>query len=1611
MRHPFRSTMSARLLFILVLTFSFRTICTTPDQNLLRALESTTRFFDHLRLEYEYQSPTRDLYKSIDHRISEYVNRLKKSSNLSREKRQLDTDKDVRVLSGFERTPGLDFSDAIDVTFFVYRNERGPPRWYAAALNSSGISLFLYEPTRAFTRIGFSGVEHGTRITSQSSSIATIFLVQRSTGDTHVFRMRQGPAKKIVERVQTVKTPNATDLTLWQGMKKTYLAISSSKRIAVFAWVGEYFDEIQTLHIGAKRVVAFQTTGAMHLLALDQSRTSLFKFLLHTREFVLSQRFSGANDATKFSREDGHQGEYFLALARDDSTLIYKQSKHRFVPFQGISGAHKITAFYNQAAILLFLVRNNSLNVLQYDGWKFAELGVRTSGIFDIRPLDLSNGRLLAVKVRGSGDSGTNEGGIFKNNTKSSWNLLKFVWARKESETSLREKTKLWCTDSLNSLIPATVDLPQLKLPLRIEQGSIQILHARKINGESVEKFVKATRRWGELHSEVLMQEKSSKNYISRVNPILKSIDASNIRISCTGVCRAKNTITVEKETFMDKVRWLNNDKQNLSFETVRILSSKNLPCPVAAPKIKDVTVDGYVNGISFPNFAEDVLKVTGDQIFTGSPTFAELRVRNAKILLDIASDFTRQEIEALSIETDELEVAPGGFLLPLNSEPGTVMTGSLTVSDARIKGVVDSRGKINGTVGTKFSRIINVPEALEIPGNITLNNVTVLEDFRVEDIKRKEGKSYKDIISKAVPLNAPRVGVRLELRNNKVSWNNMTVHNFPYKWLTKNHLGHSLITGHKTATRSEITLGNLVHENLPTPRLPLRVCGVAAISEGVWESNLVVDKGTAKSVRAINLFSGSELSEIYLDSVPTIEEMPWALKNLTGQIKVKEAEIDYVRGVEFQELKNTLSKWSEPTRLKGPIRFTNLKTHELMTSGKFNVPLPLEIQNLQSRGNLYVSILNDVKIDEFLRDSVKLDDNLSLTNVTFAGGLEARELYATKTSFSLQENMPRYLGSKEILGSFEAEAMEVPNLLNIPSSGIPINIIVDGNVQFMKEPKITNINNKNLDELFSEVLLTDRPFRISAEFVLFKNVTFENDLTILQSFDTPDLGPWFDLENRLLSKTKPQMINVEASFASVAAPKIVASSKSHLRSNVSWLHDLEYNSLKINEPQVSANKWNFEELIITGDYEFRDQINGLNFATDVVRKDARENIVRGKKIIRHLEAQSMNGLKFDKFARKTLKKNNGNETIVVKGWKTFKTVEMKNLRVEGTVNGKKVENSLQKSANQILQGTKVLNGCTRASTIVTEGLVNGIRLNSFVEQQLKKKSPLQIIKTPISLNNKLTISGNVTIKGLYNGIELRNFGDVTRSLGSTNETLAKLIVFAEGIENAIDSRAFYWDNLELVETNSKALNFDLTNEEQIYFVDLGNCGIVDFSLYCDRASIFQPVLVIPNDSRVLAARVIDFSGLPLVVFVTSDPGGGVFIFRYDPTGRSFYKFAALLVPGIIEGSFTTTINPLWIALRLRDHLMIIRYEIRSNFEEWTIPGGGPFLMSSTPSDEFFIFRNDGVWKLGGLGGPRKILDSKFHGQIDTFTIGNDYYVQLTDKNATNLLRARFIGN
>ena len=129
--------------------------------------------------------------------------------------------------------------------------------------------------------------------------------------------------------------------------------------------------------------------------------------------------------------------------------------------------------------------------------------------------------------------------------------------------------------------------------------------------------------------------------------------------------------------------------------------------------------------------------------------------------------------------------------------------------------------------------------------------------------------------------------------------------------------------------------------------------------------------------------------------------------------------------------------------------------------------------------------------------------------------------------------------------------------------------------------------------------------------------------------------------------------------------------------------------------------------------------------------------------------------------------------------------------RVNGTIMGRTIENALLKSSTQTLRGPKKFQGSLSSPSIIMNGLINSINLANFVENQLKKHAPSQIIESSLMLSNNLKILGNMTINGLYQGIELINYKSTEEIFASVEEKLSELIKFSEGIDVALESEFF----------------------------------------------------------------------------------------------------------------------------------------------------------------------------------------------------------------------------
>ena len=359
-------------------------------------------------------------------------------------------------------------------------------------------------------------MENGTRILTNGYESATLLVIQRSVGDSLVFRLSQENKQQTLRNVQTLDTPDAIHSTLWRGMKQIYLAVSSSKSITIFKWLGEHFDRIQTENFGATRLVPFQTGGWMHLIATDEARTSILKFILRTNEFDVVQKLVAAKDAAAFYLENGHLSEHFVALAGKNSTVIYKQYKHRFVPFQELPWADEIRTITNDnKVILIILITKGDLKIYLYDGWKFIESDIRNPGFVDVVPISLRGEELLAVKMNYTKEEnyfgkeqtnnfeeeqagndlsqnvenfGANDYSNLEDNevlrvAGTFWSLRRITWRRRKTWKNLEEETKIWCQDSLQKTLRLPPVLPESAETVRIQNGRVESLQVQYVRG------------------------------------------------------------------------------------------------------------------------------------------------------------------------------------------------------------------------------------------------------------------------------------------------------------------------------------------------------------------------------------------------------------------------------------------------------------------------------------------------------------------------------------------------------------------------------------------------------------------------------------------------------------------------------------------------------------------------------------------------------------------------------------------------------------------------------------------------------------------------------------------------------------------------------------------------------------------------------------------------------------------------------------------------------------------------------------------------------------------------------------------------------------------------
>ncbi|KAM0726481.1 hypothetical protein ACS0PU_007665 [Formica fusca] len=1499
---------------------------------------------------------------------------------------------DVNVLEGFEEASSFNLPDFQDIAFFSIRDEyqQSLMTWLAAAVHSSNISLYQFVDNKA-QFVGTYPLPDGKRIIVSNYSVGTLIVVQKGTDGIVILRLGKNKNGDYeLQFKQEFEIPGVMHADMWLGMNQLYLGIASETKIFVYVWLGEHFDKTDSLLFGARKLLPFQNKSFIHV-AIVGSLTKIFRFSVRSNKFVEMQRLRYARDVSSFYFKEGHFEEHFLILAGNDSTILYKEMYGRFVPFQRIASATYIHSLAMGNTTVLLFAEEDAIGIYQYNGWRFLKTHTK----------QLSNTR----QIRRIHSYSNNQDVLVAQNQDGEWKFLRPIWAAKKTWKSLQNGIAAWCSEMKQKLSQRILEkIPESKNPV-ISNAHIGRLRVQNLNDYNAEELIRLTRQYKNAIAKLnatnsfLAQETEHTEESKRT-----VLYGKKITVKCKTSCRIHRIITDDE--VKPAAKYVNSEiaNQTLEFAKVKVKTINDWKCPVPNFNIDDISVKESINGILMPDLQEKTLKISGDQEVSGTHIFANLHATNASIPLDIATSRTRQIVRMRKATVKELYLTEDEFFLPLNGTT-TVMNGSITAAKVRVTGLVEMKGGITGKGIEKLAPLKYISAPLTLYGDHFLQNVTFSNFVKAKDIVRTHGLSLKEILKNRLPLNS-NVSVHLILSSDKTQWSNVTLWDYA-NWVTKNSAEPVVISGAKF-TNNSVILTNATYAKLPIPKLTIPLCATEVVTPEIIISLMTVDDFVVKNLNVSHVIGADNLNTTVFNPVSALHSVDFSKKLFTGRVFVKNILASEIKGTDLRDLNIQMNKWMDVNHFKGPISVTKLVVDNLETPAYLNLSLPTRINNVIVKADSDIEKINNINIQSFMENVLKVNDVISLEHVSFANGFTSNHIYASRSTlnFSYLDAHPN-LNSKQISTTLKTAGINVPQTFGYVASDIPSTFVIQGSAKFSTEPTVQNIRDVNLKQLSEDIWMANEDTILSGSNMNVKNITLKADIMIHHPTNSLNVKMWSELSGKLLSKTKEQHITVNSTFKNVAVSAIIAANNATLESSDISLKDMLTNSLMKDTAQTVDAAWHFEELDINN-FNWGGKLNGIDLKTDVVRYDAKQNIITGKKTISSLAAKDLWLLNID-FSNlvSTALTQNCQKLMTIKGRKTFNNIVLNNLSVKGTIMGRKIEEALLKSGNQTLFGTKKIQGQFNAPSLIIDGTVNDINLTELTNNQMKKHKAVQTIDSTFDFRNDLEVFGNVTISGLYERTDLTNISN-QNEIDVVLDRTTKVVELVEDITTALQNRAIYVNKFETVDENVLEITSSIFNSENA--IDLNNtclCESENISSLCNDTKLFD-ILTGTNSSTFITKKLVPINNDVFAVVVSSD---FIWIYSYIAAEEQLYREGELYVPGILEASVEPINNSIWIILRLSQQTLILRYQVWKEFERYILPGSNSFVISKTPNNQHLLIRSDGMWNLEGVSHPEHIFKMPLNGKIKTFALGADYYVEATTANNTAVLKARYVGN
>lgn len=465
-----------------------------------------------------------------------------------------------------------------------------------------------------------------------------VIIVQKNTDEIVVLSLSKNENDAYdLQFKQEFEIPRVSHMNMWLGMNQLYLGIASDAKVFIYVWLGEYFDKIDTLHIGARKLLPFQHKSFMHIIVVG-SLTRIFRFSVRSNKFVETQKFHGARDASSFYFKKDHFEEQFLMLANDNATILYKEMYNRFAPFQKVASAKYIHSLTSGNTVILLSVENNTAGIYQYNGWRFLKLHIILSNVQQIR------------QIRSYG-----EDRLMLQNQNGDWIFLKPIWAVKKTWQASQNDIYAWCSEikrkasqrNLTKIVDfkkpveiAKAHIGQLRVQknvryclhslffsntkysylfvLNIDRKKFKFEYYLQINYHNATELNHLTQQYEKIIAKLNLANSTLARAISAPRSNYTVLHGKKMAIKCKTKCHIHHINTNAEIKSTTKSKNLRSIDQVLEFTNLKVKMLNDWKCPIPDFNIDDIFVKESINGISMKDLQERTLKIYGDQEISG---------------------------------------------------------------------------------------------------------------------------------------------------------------------------------------------------------------------------------------------------------------------------------------------------------------------------------------------------------------------------------------------------------------------------------------------------------------------------------------------------------------------------------------------------------------------------------------------------------------------------------------------------------------------------------------------------------------------------------------------------------------------------------------------------------------------------------------------------------------------------------------------------------------------------------------------------------------------------------------------------------------------------------